>query len=78
MTMRFSEILKAICAKRVTVFNSIVRQEKYSSRDTLSLWDIVPWGHLRHMSSLATIESSLQATQLQQHAVYKKQNFLKN
>jgi hypothetical protein len=48
--------------------NSIV-PEKCSSRDTVLLWDIVPWGHLRHMSSLATIESSLQATQLQQQAV---------
>jgi hypothetical protein len=35
--MRYLENLKAICAhtKRVLVFNSIVRQEKYSSRDTL-------------------------------------------
>ncbi len=53
---------------RVTVFNSIVRHLVTHSL----LWNIVPWGHLRHRSSLATIESSLQATQLQQQAVYKQ------
>jgi hypothetical protein len=35
--MRYLENLEAICAhtKSVTIFNSIVRQEKYPSRDTL-------------------------------------------
>ena len=33
-----------------------------------------PWGHLRHKSSLATMESSLQGTQVQQHWVWKSKS----
>jgi hypothetical protein len=49
--MRYLENLKAICAhtKRVSVFNSIVIQEKYSSRDTIPFM-----GYYRTVRSLET------------------------